>query len=293
MVVPSVFSYTGDMSDYDNIEKAILYLDAHYFEQPDLHTVARAVGLSAFHFHRLFSRWAGITPKDFLQFCTASHAKHHLKNSRTVLESALSSGLSGPSRLHDLLITLEGATPGEYKNGGAGLVIAYGFHPTPFGRSLIGLTKRGICFLAFVPGAGQKAKRAALKDLRNAWPQAQCREDAAATKKVLSRLLKGRVSRHNRSIKVFARGTPFQLKVWEAVMKIPLGKVVSYQDLARLAGHPGAARAVGSALAHNSICYAIPCHRVIRQTGVIGEYRWGRSRKLAMLAWEFSANHPK
>ncbi len=281
------------MTDYERVEKAIHFLDSHYLEQPDLGTLARAAGVSPYHFHRLFSRWAGVTPKDFLQFCTAAHAKNLLIRSHSVLESALASGLSGPSRLHDLLITLEGVTPGEYRRRGEGLDIEYGIHSTPFGRCLIGLTERGICFLSFLTGNRRRSNSAMLLDLKRTWPKARLLKDYRATRKTVVRLFQSKKGRARQKIFLSPVGTPFQIKVWEAAMKIPPGHVLSYQQLAKVAGHPNATRAVGSALAHNPISYLIPCHRVIRQTGAVGQYRWGRPRKQALLAWEFLKNHSK
>ncbi len=279
------------MSDYERIEKAIRYLDAHYQEQPDLRTLARAAGLSDSHFHRLFSRWAGVTPKDFLQFCTAAHAKNLLSRSRSVLESALDSGLSGPSRLHDLFITMDGVTPGEYKKRGLGIDILYGTHPTPFGECLIGLTERGICYFSFLSGSNHRAEAAAIRDLKRHWLNALFSRETKATGKAAARLFPREPSRSKEKMRLFTLGSPFQVKVWQAIMRIPPGQVRSYQQVAGMAGSPGAARAVGSALAQNPIGYLIPCHRVIRQTGVVGDYRWGRSRKQAMLAWESAKNH--
>lgn len=272
------------MTDYDRVAKTIEYLNHHYLDQPRLSTLAKEAGLSEFHFHRLFTRWAGVTPKDFLQFCTAAHAKELLRRSKaSVLESAMESGLSGPGRLHDLLVSLEGVTPGEYKARGEGLEIRYGAHPTPFGKALIGLSKRGISFFAFLPQDTRQAEKNALKDLTRTWPKAQLTRDLSLTQKTMAALFAKKAG----TFPVYSIGTPFQLKVWEAALKIPAGHVLSYEEVAARAGNPKAARAVGSALARNPVCYLIPCHRVIRQTGVIGEYRGGRLRKQALLAWEY------
>jgi len=273
------------MTDYERIEKIIRYLNEHYREQPDLRTLANAAGLSEHHFHRLFTRWAGVTPKDFLQYLTAKHAKGLLLRSRSVLDASLESGLSGPGRLHDLLITLEGVTPGEFKARGEGIEISYGFHASPFGICLIGTTGRGICHLAFLnPGE----ENTALRRLHTAWPKAKIRHDHKATALIAETVFSHRknIRRNRTRVSLMVVGTPFQLKVWEAVLRVPPGRVLSYKDIGQALGRPGASRAVGTALANNPIAYLIPCHRVIRETGIIGNYRWGSMKKQAILVWE-------
>ena len=272
-----------DMTDYERIEKIILYLKRHYRLQPDLRTLASVAGLSTFHFHRLFTRWAGVTPKTFLQYLTARHAKSLLIQSRSVLDASLESGLSGPGRLHDLLITSEGVTPGEFKARGKGISIAYGFHPSPFGICLIGVTGRGVCHLAFL-NSGKEA--AALHALRSAWPEAEMQNNARTTARAAASVFGGEKNAAEVSLSVV--GTPFQLKVWEAVLRIPPGSVFSYKDISRALGIQGAARCVGTALASNPVAYLIPCHRVILETGIIGDYRWGSARKQAILAREMA-----
>lgn len=273
--------------DYVRIEKAIRYLDENFHRQPSLAEVAQAVGLSEYHFQRLFRRWAGISPKRFLQFLTAEHAKQLLRDSRSTLDVAFSVGLSGPGRLHDLLVSTEAMTPGEVKQAGAGLLVRYGIHPGPFGESLLALTDRGICALAFLPGG---EKESAVEELRRRWPAAELREDATATLPVLQRVFDG--SRELPApLGLHLRGTNFQIRVWEALLRIPSGAVATYEDVARMIGSPGAARAVGSAVAANPVAYLIPCHRVIRGTGAFGEYRWGSARKRAILGWEAARAH--
>ena len=241
--------------------------------------MAESVGLSEFHFQRIFTRWAGISPKRFLQFLTKENAKDLLKHS-SVLDATFSVGLSSPSRMHDLFINTEAVTPGEYKTHGAGLVIRYGFHPTPFGEALIGLTERGICHLSFV----QNSRETALMYLKANWSNATIQENSQATEALIEPIFS---LDHNLSpLSVFVTGTNFQLKVWEALLSIPRGNVTTYEQIATQIGQPGALRAVGTAVGHNPIAYLIPCHRVIRKMGDFGNYRWGTARKKALLGWE-------
>jgi len=269
-------------TDYERIERAIRYLEEHYRQQPDLKTLARGAGLSEFHFQRLFRRWAGISPKRFLQYLTAGHATRLLRASRTNLEAAYDTGLSGSGRLHDLLVQLHAVTPGEYKRSGAGLTIRYGFHPSPFGECLIGVTARGVCHLGFVSPA---SRRGALAELAAEWPHARLEEAPRATAPVARRLF-ARPHDNAPAFAVHVRGTNFQIKVWEALLRIPPGAVVSYEEIARRIRAPRAVRAVAGAVAHNPVGWLIPCHRVIRKSGALGGYRWGETRKQALLAWE-------
>ncbi len=271
--------------DYGRIEKAIRFIEGSVRRQPSLAEVARHVGMSEFHFQRVFSRWAGVSPKKFLQFLTAEYARNLLRESRSVLGVAYDVGLSGGARLHDLTIKFYGMTPGEIKGQGSALTIRYGVHPTPFGRCFIATTPRGVCAFHFVE---QGATGRHLDDLRNAWPDTKLSKDQAGTAGVVRRIF-GDANQPHHSVKglaLFVRGTPFQIKVWEALLRIPAGHVVSYKDLARRVGRPTASRAVGSAVGQNPMAYLIPCHRVIRSTGVFGEYRWGSVRKKALLGWE-------
>jgi AraC family transcriptional regulator of adaptative response/methylated-DNA-[protein]-cysteine methyltransferase len=270
------------MTDYERIEKVIQYLMEHQAEQPGLETLAGVAGVSKFHFQRIFSRWAGVTPKMFLKFLTAHYAKNLLHRSTNVLDVSFQVGLSGPGRLHDLLVTVDGVTPGEFKAQGAGIEIRYGFHPTPFGKSLIGVTKRGVCHFAFLKN--DKEQTSALKQLQRNWPKAVFKQDQPKTAELINRIFQP--SAHKQSVCVFLMGTPFQLKVWEALLQIAPGRVGSYSDIARLVGMPKASRAVGNAMAKNPVGYLIPCHRVIRQTGLIGQYGWGPVKKQALLLWE-------
>ena len=266
--------------DYTRIERAIRFLDAHAREQPDLDTVAAAAGLSPHHFQRLFRRWAGISPKRFVQFLTAGHARELLAARHNALDTALASGLSGSGRLHDLMVNVYAATPGELRERGAGLTIRYGFAPTPFGECLIARTERGICHLAFVDGG----RRGAQAELMARWPEA--RFTRATDIAALARRLFAPNGDNGRPLALHLHGTNFQIRVWEALVRIPAGAAVCYEDLAAALGAPAATRAVASAVAANPVAFLIPCHRVIRKTGAFGEYHWGTTRKQALLAWE-------
>lgn len=269
------------MNDYERVRQVIQYVESRYRDQPGLSELAEVAGLSRYHFHRLFSRWAGVTPKAFVKFVTLSHARRLLRESRSVLDTSLECGLSGPGRLHDLFVTVESVTPGQFKAFGEGIQVRYGFHDSPFGTCLIGLTEKGICHLAFCdPRDGSSA----LEELAGAWKQAVLRHDPHGASRMCERIFGGREGSGN--LRLFMTGTPFQLKVWEALLRIPSGHVLSYADVAKWIGRPKAARAVGSAVSGNPIAYIIPCHRVIRGSGVIHEYRWGSERKRAILAWE-------
>ena len=270
-------------ADYGRIEAAILYLEQNFQTQPTLADVAAHVGLSEYHFQRLFSRWAGTSPKRFLQFLTIQHSKKLLADSQTILDATYEAGLSSPSRLHDLFVTHEAITPGEFKQKGAGLTIQYGFHTSPFGNCLIALTERGICGLQFVAD-GDRA--ATLAELKASWPQAEFVEDNGATRPFIKPIFNLSEGEERPSLPLYLKGTNFQIQVWQALLKIPVGTAVSYGTVAQLIGNPKASRAVGSATGSNPIGYLIPCHRVIRQAGNLGDYRWGSSRKKAILGWE-------
>jgi len=272
-----------EVEDYQRIEKAIQFLGANYRQQPSLDDIARSVKLSEFHFQRLFRRWAGISPKRFVQFLTLEHAKKILEDSRSVLDAAYDSGLSGPSRLHDLFVSVEAMTPGEFKAKGAGLKIDYGYHPSPFGECFLAVTGRGICGLGFV---GEPGRTQALKDFKRRWPAATFYEDERRTQAYAGRIFASTKRRGAQPVKLYLMGTNFQIKVWEALLRIPPGSLVCYEDLARQIGNPSASRAVGSAVGRNPISFLIPCHRTIRKMGMMGGYHWGITRKKAMLAWE-------
>lgn len=272
------------MNNYKRIELTIRYLDEHHTEQPSLTVLAEQVGLSPFHFHRLFTSWAGITPKDFLQCLTLTHVKERLREGESVLEAALDAGLSGPSRLHDLCVNLESASPGELKSGGEGWTISFGFADTPFGVCLIGESPRGICHLSFADSRDAKVAMAAFqKD----WPHARLRRNDAMAERLAHRLFqRSPETASPPSLRAFVRGTEFQVRVWRALLQIKPKTLVTYGALASAIGKPTASRAVGTAVGQNPIAYLIPCHRVIRETGVIGGYRWGSIRKRAIITWE-------
>lgn len=272
-------------TDYERIEAAIRYLDRHRVEQPALADLAREVGLSEFHLQRVFKRWAGVSPKRFLQLVTAAHAKRLLREGASVLETALATGLSAPSRLHDLFVSLEAMTPGEYKRLGAGLTIRYGFHPSPFGETLLAVTERGVCGLAFVTPP-TRAKR--LRELGERWPLSQLVEDADATRDYAARIFAAAPG----PVRVIARGTNFEARVWQALLEVQPGTATTYGALAEAISAPQAARAVGQAVGRNPVGYLIPCHRVLRSTGAFGGYRWGTERKRAMLAFESARTLP-
>ncbi|MDX6770748.1 MAG: methylated-DNA--[protein]-cysteine S-methyltransferase [Elusimicrobiota bacterium] len=262
------------MTTYERVERVITFIDSRREEQPDLDALAKVAGLSPFHFHRLFTRWAGVTPKAFVKFVTSQNAKNLLLT-KDLLSASYDAGLSGPGRLHDLFVTVDGVTPGEYKSRGDGVVIRWGFHETPFGRALVATTPRGLCHLDFSSSRG-----AALARLKKKWPKAVLREDHAGTASVVAKAFSGR------KLALHLRGTPFQLKVWEALLRIPAGRAATYAQVAKAVGRPKASRAVGAAVGSNALAVVIPCHRVLRATGAFGGYRWGVLRKRALLARE-------
>lgn len=264
---------------YVTVARAIEFIRVNAGRQPELAEIAAAVGLGAHHLQRIFSAWAGLSPKRFLQYLTKEHARQALRDSAVVLDAALDAGLSGPGRLHDLMVSCEAMTPGEIRALGAGVEVVHGLAPTPFGMALFGWTARGICHLAFGDDPA-----AAVATLRRDWPAAELRRDDAAAQALAARVFTA--TPEPGRLHLLLRGTNFQIKVWEALLRVPAGALVSYGRLAELAGAPGAQRAVGSALAANAIAYLIPCHRVIRSGGDSGAYRWGAERKLAMQAWE-------
>ena len=272
------------VSDFDRIARVIRYLDENHLEQPSLGNLANAAGLSESHFHRLFHRWVGVTPKDFLQCLTVEHAKQRLRESACILETALDAGLSGPGGLHDLLVTIEAASPGELKNGGQGMEIHWGVADSPFGSCSVGWNSRGVCHLAFRDTEAQPVEPA---ELRISWPNATLHRTDSGARRQAKVIFNTDVSPGAR-LKAFVRATPFQLRVWRALVRIPNGHVISYRALANAVGNSQASRAVGTACGSNPIAYLIPCHRVIRETGVVQGYRWGSTRKRALLAWESS-----
>lgn len=269
-----------DTVDYQRIAKAISYLQTHFRDQPVLDDIAAHVGVSAYHFQRMFTTWAGVSPKKFSQYLSLDYAKRLLRENASVLEAALETGLSGTGRLHDLFVGIEAMTPGEYKNGGAGLVIDYGFVDSPFGELLVAATAKGICHMAFV-----QDRAAGLAMLAARFPAALQRARENAMHQSVQRVFEKEAADLS-AIKLHLRGTDFQLKVWEALLHIPQGHLSTYGDLAQKLGKPKASRAVGTAIGANPVAYLIPCHRVIQGNGHIGGYMWGPSRKAAMIGWE-------
>lgn len=285
----TVFCADGAMDIDSHVDPrmaaAIAWLSERYAEQPSLEAVAAVVGMSPYHFQRCFTEAVGVSPKKFVQFLTLGHAKEVLRRNQSVLDAAYDAGLSGPGRLHDLFVTHEAMTPGQWKARGAGLDLRYGWHDSPFGQCLIVATEQGVCGLGFERGAG---KRETFDDLMTHWPEAQPREDHALTAPFASAAF----GHDKGDLRLTLKGTPFQLKVWEALLYIPTGSVVTYTDIARALDRPDAVRAVASAVARNPISWLIPCHRVLRQTGALAGYRWDLYRKRAMLAIEGAATQP-
>ena len=289
---PLELSQRDAVRDYRRVEAAIRYLEARQPEQPRLAEVAEHVGLSPWHFQRLFQRWAGVSPKRFLQFLTVEHAKRLLESSETVLETTWAAGLSSPGRLHDLFVTVEAVTPGEVKSGGEGLEIRWGVHPTPFGEALVAVSDRGVCQLSF--GDSDETPEEALETLERRFPEARLVEVPENTAPVSERIFRrlrgerGAVDAEQ-GLALHLRGTNFQLRVWRALLSIPDGEASTYGRIARSLGKSGAARAVGSAVGANPVAVLIPCHRVLRESGGLGGYRWGTERKRAILGWEAAA----
>lgn len=272
-------------SDYARVAAAIAFIQAHHEQQPDLATVARQVNLSEHHFQKMFSRWAGVSPKRFVQLLTLESTKRRLATTRSLLSVSLEAGLSSSSRLHDLYVHCEAMTPADYRAGGKGLAIAYGLHATRFGTALIAQTERGICNLQFCePDDAANG----VEWLHTQWPQASLKHQPEQTQAIADRLNQSLTTSTAQPISLLVKGTNFQVQVWRALLALPLGSLATYQDIATSLGKPTAARAVGTAIGANPVGYLIPCHRVIRATGEIGGYRWGPLRKTAMLSWEAS-----
>lgn len=272
--------------NYDRIEKAIQYLEENFQRQPELDEVAEKVHLSPFHFQRIFTDWAGISPKRFLQFLTVDFLKTKLEQSKNIVEAADAAGLSSQSRVYDLFTTLEAVTPQEYKQKGAGIHIEYGLHETPFGLCLIGVTDRGICWLSFL--MGEDDPKMDLEKMKEHWHNSIFHQDQQLTLAFIDQIFSRKGVESQRKLHVFVKGTNFQIKVWEALLKIPMGDVITYQGIAQQIQSPKAMQAVGSAVGSNHIAYLIPCHRVIRKDGILGEYRWSSARKKSIIGWEMA-----
>lgn len=271
-----------DHINYARVEKAIRFLGDNFRQQPDLDLVAEKANLSPFHFQRIFTEWAGISPKRFLQVLTVEFLKGKLAETHNLIEAAEKAGLSGQSRVYDLFTTLEAVTPQEHKSHGVGLRIEYGFHETPFGTALIGITERGICWLSFLQT--DQDPRSELNSLKQHWHNSTFHEDRSLTGSFSNKIFNRQPG--DTKLHVLVKGTNFQVKVWEALLRLPIGQVTTYQNLASDISNPKALQAVGSAVGSNHIAYLIPCHRVIRKDGMLGEYRWDAARKKAMIGWE-------
>ena len=271
--------------DYQRIARAIAFMRQHHLNQPNLATVAQHIGLSEYHFQRLFTQWAGISPKRFLQYLTVEYAKSKITHTKSLLDLTLDVRLSSPGRLHDLFVNLEAMSPGEFKAGGAGLQIRYGIHDTPFGTSLIATTTRGICNLYFLETTDEQT---AAQRLRLAWKNAEIIRDEQATQSLRDLIFNSETLSEQKPLTLLVKGTNFQIQVWRALLKLPFGAIATYQTIAQLVDRPTAARAVGNAIGNNPIGYLIPCHRVIRESGELGGYGWGVERKTVMLGWEAS-----
>jgi AraC family transcriptional regulator of adaptative response/methylated-DNA-[protein]-cysteine methyltransferase len=267
------------MTDFERIQKAIEFIHTNFQQQPDLDEIAKEVYLSPFHFQRLFKDWAGVSPKKFLQYTSLQHAKKLLEH-HTITDTAYETGLSGSGRLHDLFINIEGMTPGEYKNGGEQLHINYSFAESPFGNIIVASTAKGVCHLAFADD-----EQFALQQLQAQFPKAKFKQ-VVDTIQQNALFIFTQDWKNLSQIKLHLKGTPFQLKVWEALLKIPMGDVSTYSLIANHINNPKASRAVGSAVGDNPVAFLIPCHRVIRSTGAFGQYHWGSIRKTAMIGWE-------
>lgn len=277
---------TPDLGDYDLVRRAIVFLSAAWSEQPSLEQLADHLGLSPAHCQKLFKRWCGLSPKEFVQAITVDHARQLLAQSASVLDAAHEVGLSGTSRLHDLFVSYEAMTPGDYKRRGEGLDMAYGFHPSPFGLALLIATPRGVAGLAFVNEDAGQSRRQALEDMLQRWPRARATEDATRTAPLAARVFDAAQWRQESPIRLVLIGTDFEVRVWQALLRIPMGRVTSYAGIARHLGQPTASRAVGTAVGRNPISFVVPCHRVLRGDGNLGGYHWGLTRKQALIGWE-------
>ena len=270
-------------ADYDVVRRAIGHIRGHWREQPEIEAIAEAAGVTPTELHHLFRRWAGLTPKAFLQALTLDGARQLLRDSASVLDATYEVGLSGPGRLHDLFVTHEAMSPGEWKTGGEGLTVFFGFHPSPFGSALVMATERGLAGLAFAdPGE----ERAALADMKARWPRAAYVEDSARTAAIARRIFDSSQWQQDKPLRVVLIGTDWEVRVWETLLQIPMGRLTTYSDIASKIHKPAAARAVGAAVGKNPVSFVVPCHRVVGKSGDLTGYHWGITRKRAMLGWE-------
>ena len=281
--VSELTPFSAAADDYAVVRRAIAFISEHWRAQPEIDEIAAAVGTTTADLHHLFRRWAGLTPKAFLQAITLDNARRLLRSSASVLDAAYEVGLSGPGRLHDLFVTHEAMSPGEWKSGGEGLSVAHGFHPSPFGSALVMTTERGLAGLAFAdPGE----EEAALDDMRGRWPKARYGEDKDRTGAIARRIFDPTLWRPERPLRVMLIGTDFEVRVWETLLGIPMGRATTYSDIAAKLGKPKAARAVGAEVGKNPVSFVVPCHRVMGKSGDLTGYHWGITRKRAMLGWE-------
>lgn len=280
---PELTPLSTAAADYDVVRRAIGHIRENWRAQPEIDTIAEAAGVTPSELHHLFRRWAGLSPKAFLQAITLDHARTLLRASASVLDTAYEVGLSGPGRLHDLFVTHEAMSPGEWKSGGQGLTIHYGFHPSPFGSALMMASERGLVGVAFADAGKEQA---ALSDMRRRWPNARCVEGAARTAPLARRVFDPARWRAEEPLRVVLIGTDWEVRVWEALMQVPMGRLTSYSDLAARVCTPKAARAVGAAVGRNPLAFVVPCHRVVGRGGALTGYHWGLTRKRAMLGWE-------
>jgi AraC family transcriptional regulator of adaptative response/methylated-DNA-[protein]-cysteine methyltransferase len=281
--VPVAMGNHAPRSDYDYVRRAVEYISQHWRDQPSLETIAEVVGMKPLSLQRLFTRWAGLSPKAFVQALTLDHARSLLADSASVLDATYEVGLSGPGRLHDLFITHDAMTPGDYKARGAGIVIRWAFHPSPFGHALVMITERGLAGLAFADAGSETS---ALADMKARWPEADYVEDHEATAPYARRTFDRETWRPDQPLKIFMIGSDFEVRVWETLLRLPLGKATTYSDIAAHIGKPAAARAVGAAVGKNPISFVVPCHRVLGKGGSLCGYHWGLTRKRAILGWE-------
>ena len=272
------------LEDYNRVRRGIAFLSDHWRDHPDLDHLAEEMGLSAGHCQKLFKRWCGLSPKEFVQVITIDHAREMLRGSASLLDTAYDLGLSGSGRLHDLFVDHEAMTPGDYKRRGDGLVIRYGFHPSPFGLALIMITERGMCGLAFCDADAEMG--AALADMTRRWPAADYIEDSHATAAMAGQVFQPKTWQKDQPIKLVLIGSDFEIDVWRTLLKIPADRSVTYSDIADHVGRTGASRAVGSAVGRNPISFVVPCHRAMRKDGNLGGYHWGITRKQAIIGWE-------
>jgi AraC family transcriptional regulator of adaptative response/methylated-DNA-[protein]-cysteine methyltransferase len=286
MLDAAVPSSAQSTRDYDLVRRAIRFLSENWTDQPDLEQLGAHLGLAPTHVQRLFKRWCGLTPKAFVQAITIDNARALLAGSASVLEAAHEVGLSGSGRLHDLCVAHEAMTPGDVRRRGAGLTIAYGFHPTPFGEAVLLATDRGVAGLAFVDEEAGQTRAEALADMTRRWPAAAFVEDGARTAPHVARIFEPARWQAGQPVRLVLIGTDFEVRVWEALLRIPMGRAVTYADIARHLGQPTASRAVGSAVGRNPISFVVPCHRVMRGDGSLGGYHWGLTRKRALIGWE-------